>query len=390
MSEAHQKVARFERYVAADANNPTLWIAFGDALHEAGMLERAEQAFLASIEHKGRADIAHGRLASVAITRSDFARAEQMLRELLGDERQDPALVFNLAMACYYQRKFEQALGLFEKLVEHDPHAVGARYYVISCLHNLLREQEAIERCRQYLSAAPHPKLRGYLALVQMDAGHMEDACEQARLTLAEEPDNTDAAAVLSTHCIETQQVEEAERLLKVLAAKEPNNVRGWQGLALTSLSRQQHDQAIEYLKQAIAVDVNNVGNYATLGWVHVTRHAHAEAEEIFRKGIDIDRTEAELHGGLAVSLVFQRRLQEAEGAIARARGLDRRCFGAAFARSVILQLKGKNEQATQIMARVLQSSTRDAGPTLLDGLVSYWKHQNAATARKPHHRRLS
>jgi tetratricopeptide (TPR) repeat protein len=376
MSAETSAVERYETYTQADPSNPALWMKFGDVLHEAGLFDRAEQAFRRSLDLEPASVTAWGRIAAVQMSRGNPAEAEEILRRLLSQGERDTAVVFNLGLALYFQRRFEPAREIFEGLTRAPRHAEDASYYLISCLHHLNRADEAIERGAAFLGQFPSPRIRGYLSLVYLDASRMPEACEYARQTLREQPDNVDAAAVLGTQAIEAQQMDEAERLLHIVTAREPKNVRGWQGLALTALYRGQHDEAISLLQRAMASDPANIGNFITLGWVHIVRRDFRAAEKVYRDGIEVDRNDAELHGGLATALTFQNRPDEARREIALALGLEKQCFGALYARSILLRLDGKEDKATQIVANLLTTRIRPDGANLMEGLIGYWKHQ--------------
>lgn len=370
MSDVLQRVARFERYVELDPRNATLWVGYGDALHSAGLFDRAEQAFQRAVQVEPDSTISKARLASVEISRQNFGAAQRILRELIDAGEPDPALAFNFGLCLYYQRRFAEAAQTFEPLVA----IPDARYYLVSCLHNLARLDDAIDLAQRFLAQGPSWKLRGYMALVQMDSGNMEDALSSARQVLAQQPDNADAAAVLSTHYLEHQDIDHAQQHLNVLLSKEPRNVRAWQGLALVALHRQDHDEAARILQRARECDLENTGTISTLGWVRLAQHRYDQAEQIFRDGLAVDRNDPELHGGLATALVFQRRFDAAKREVGLAFGLDKHCFGAAFAQSIMLKLQGHDQVAAKLFANVLRSSPREGGQTVLEGLVTYWK----------------
>ena len=378
MTELAQKIDRYQRYLEADPRNATLWVAYGDVLHHAGLLDRAETAYRSCLALEPDSAVAASRLASVEISRQNFAGAEQILQQLIDGGEHDSAVLLNLALALYYQRRFAEALSRLEPLTAAEG-SIGAQaaYYLISCLHNLLREDEAIERGQVLLARFPGPRLRGYLSLVLLDAQRATEAYELARQALREDPENTDASAVLATHALEEQRIADADRLLRLVATREPTNVRAWQGMALGALHRGDHEAALGHLKQAIATDPANLASYITLGWVHMTRHDYAAADRAFRDGIAIDRTEAELHGGLACALVFQREFDAAKREISVALKLNPHSFGALFARSILLQLGGKPELATKLVSQILQRSMRPDAPTPLDSLLDYWKQRS-------------
>lgn len=380
MDDFVQQVARYEQYLQLDPKNATLWVAFGDVLHRENALDRAESAFQRALGIQPDNSIAKARIAAVAISRHQFERAESILRELIAAGEQDHAVLFNLALSLYYQRRFDDALEVFEQ-VAGISRSVDARYHLLSCLHNLNRLGEAIDRGEQFLRRSPSAEVEGLLALILMDEGRMEEAVARAQAVARSQPDNADAAAVLSTHALENQEMGEAGEHLQVLTAKEPRNLRGWQGLALIELHGQRHSEALRYLERARECDPNNTGTLTTIGWTHLTAHDYGNAERTFRAGLQVDRNDAELHGGLASALVMLRQFDEARQEVTRARRLDSNCFGAAFAESVLLRLAGNEQRSTQVMADMLNSSPRQGGATLLDGLVKYWSDRSRNTS---------
>lgn len=380
MDDFAQQVARYESYLELDPNNATLWVAFGDVLHREGEFERAESTFQRALNIQPGNSIAKARIAAVAISRQHFERAESMLRELIAAGEQDHAVLFNLGLALYYQRRFDAALAVFEQVVGVS-RSVDARYHLLSCLHNLNRLGEAIDRGEQFLRRSSSADVEGLLALILMDEGRMEAAVAHAQVVARTHPDNADAAAVLSTHALENQEMREAGEHLQVLTAKEPRNLRGWQGLALIELHGQRHSEALRYLERARDCEPQNTGTLITMGWTHLTAHDYAQAERTFRAGLQIDRNDAELHGGLASALVMLRQFDEARQEVTRARRLDSNCFGAAFAESVLLRLSGNEQRSTQVMADLLNSSPRQGGATLLDGLMKYWSDRSRSAS---------
>jgi tetratricopeptide (TPR) repeat protein len=371
-NDVAQKIVRFKQYLAVDANNRDLWLAYGDLLHVSGQLSDAKNAFEKMLELTADDTVAQSRLASLLISSHDFAAAEEMLKKLIEGETADSALQFNLGLALYHQLQFEKAIVLFAELTAVDPVADSARYYLISCLHNLERNDEAIQRATEFLQERPTPKLRGYLALVQWDALALEDALAQANAVLREEPDNVDAAAVIGTYCIEQQRMDEAEQHLQRVTQREPNNIRGWQGLSLIALYRQQYAEAIAHIKKALEHAPDDVGNYNTLGWIYIITQQFIEAEQTFCRGLEIDRNAAEAHGGLAAALAYQNKIDAAKREIELACGLDKRCFGAQVAQSRILQALGQSKLAQETFANMLNAPLRGADTTLMDSLIHY------------------
>ena len=163
---------------------------------------------------------------------------------------------------------------------------------------------------------------------------------------------------------LEKQKLAKSRGMFERLAERAPNNPRAWLGLGLTALMDMRHDDAIRYFRKTLELIPGHAGTLATLGWVYITKQDAFAAEKIFREAVESDRMLAEAHGGLASALVLQFRFDEAMQSIRRARGLDKRSFGAAYATSVMWELKGKHEQATELFTRYLEVRPREDSMT--------------------------
>lgn len=239
--------------------------------------------------------------------------------------------------------------------------------YLARCRHWAGDMEQATEYCQRWVNAARDAESRGYLALLHMDRGDIAEARRLAQEVLVESPDNSNAAVVAGTAAIEGQEIAEASEQFQRVLVREPDNARAWLGLGLACLYQQHHPEAITALERASGLVPDSVGIRVTLGWAIVAAREVRRAEEVFRDAIATDRNFGEAHGGLAVALALQMRVDEAREEIRRARGLDPHGFGAVFAHSIILKLQGQHEQATDILANLLQQAPRPDGKTLME-----------------------
>lgn len=374
MLGVEEKANRYRKYLQSDPDNDLLWISYGDALHEAGDFPGADEAFSKALELKPDNAVAKSRLASLAISCQRFVDAENMLAALLRSGCKDDAIILNLGMALFYQRRFDEAKDIFQTLSDSEIVGEEASYFFVACLHNLGLLEEAIAHAELAMQKHPSSKMGGYLALIYMDSANMEKAMQQAGEILKSDPDNVDAASVIGTYCIEQQSMEQAEEYFRHITVKEKNNIRGWQGLSLIALYEQNYDSAIEYIAEAIRYDPDNLGNHNLCGWIRVVRKEFSEAESEFKKSIAINRNNADAHGGLAVALAMQSKVDASKREVEVALRLDRNCFGALYARGIILELHGKHQSAAKVVGSIFQSSPRQDGKTVMDSLVEYFK----------------
>jgi tetratricopeptide (TPR) repeat protein len=388
MADIDNAITRYESYVRADAQNPLLWLNLGELYHRVSRHDEAIACFERCLNDHPQFGRARGHLARVFISQHRFAEAQKVLEGMLAAGDQDPNLLYNLGLSVYYQRRWPEAEAYFLRALQAGVTTPDSYAYLARCRHYAGDLQQAIELCQQWIEAARDAQSLGYMALLQMDQGNMEDAQRIAQEVLAESPDNTHAGIVAGTASIEAQEIESACRHFEQVLAVEPDNARAWLGVGLARLYQQRHEEAIVALDQALQLIPDSVGIAVTLGWAHLTAKDVTTAERTFRRAVEIDRNFAEAHGGLASALALQARIDEAQQAIRRALRLDARGFGAAFARTVVLKLQGRHQAATDLLAGLLQQSPRPDGKTLLEQLDLFTRKHPPAGSGLPAARR--
>lgn len=374
MNNVNEKISQYLGYLKLDPGNGILCVNIGDLYHSQGDLSAARKYFLTALESEPENSVYLARLGNLCLSEHKFLEAVKLFENALGLEQGDTNLLYNLGLARFYAKQFENAETIFESLLAENQ---GGRFpdlgfYLVSSLHNQGKIQGAITRAEALLEEEPNSKLRGYLSLIQMDNFDMDAAVRTANEVFVRDPENVDAATVLGNHAIEEQEIGEAEKLFSVVAEREPNNPRGWQGKGLVALLNRDLDLAEGYFRKTIEIDSSQVGNYNTLGWTYIIKHQFERAEHIFRKGIEVNRNNSEVHGGLAVALVFQNKLEEGRREADTALKLNKFSFGAVYAKSIMLQLKGKQKVAAKVLGGMLDQPLGNGKASLMDHLRKY------------------
>src|SRR5262249_12411419 len=160
----------------------------------AGRLEEALASFERSQIESADAPAAKSRIASIRISQHRFAEAESILRGLLETEPGSAALLYNLGLAQFYQDKWREAQGSFERALALGLKTRDNLAYLTRSLHHLGKMREAIGSCEQWLAQAPGDDARAYLALLEMDEGNMARAHELAQDVLVRDPENLHAS----------------------------------------------------------------------------------------------------------------------------------------------------------------------------------------------------
>jgi tetratricopeptide (TPR) repeat protein len=378
-------IGRYESYVRADPGNPLLWLNLGDLYHKASRLDEAIACFERCLHDHPEYSNARSHLASVRLTQHRFQDAERLLRGLLREsEPDDPSLWFNLGLSLYYQQRWPEAEECFTKAQARGLATPDCYAYLARCRHYAGDMARALELCQQWVDTARDAESRGYLALLQMDHGDMAEAATLAEDVLRGSPDNTNAGLVVGTASMEAQEIARASEQFERILTREPDNARAWLGVGLARLYQQQHTESVAALQKAVELLPDSVGIRVTLGWATVTTRDMVRAEQIFRDALDIDHNFAEAHGGLAVALAFQTRVDAAKEAIKRARGLDPHGFGAVFAQTILLKVQGKDKMATDILAGLLQQAPRPDSKTLIEQIEIFTRKNPPAPGKLP------
>jgi len=368
-----RKIDRYESYVRADPGNPLLWMNLGDLYHQVSRFDEAVACFERCLHDHPEFASARGSLAAVMISQHRFADAERALRGLLVEASDNPALLFNLGISLYYQKRWPEAERAFSDAQARGLTTPESYAYRARCRHYAGDMEQAIRFCRQWVDAAgdgpgdDNSESRGYLALLYMDQGDLARARQLAGEVLLASPENAHAGLVMGTASIEAQEIVRAAEQFERILAREPDNSRAWLGIGLARLYQQRHEDAIAALEKAVQLIPDSVGIRVTLGWATLAARDVVRAERVFRAALEVDHNFGEAHGGLAAALALQMRIDEARAAIRLARRLDAHGFGSLFAQTVVLKLQGKDKAATDILAGLLQQAPSPDGKTLIE-----------------------
>ena len=377
-------IERHESYLRADPDNTTLRVALADLYHRAGRFDDALACLQPCLERAPAHAVARARVASVLISQQRFSEAEALLAPLTR-ETGDGALLHNLGIAQYQQRRFADARTSFERAgtalaaTDAAAQAANARWLTLAC-HHLGDTAAALESGRRWAERGGD-EAAGYLALVEMDHGDMAAAHQRAASVLARDPGNSNAAIVEAMWATETQEFDTAQSLFEGVAGHEQDNPRAWVGIGLGHLLQERHAAAIEAFETAARLLPGHAQTLTTLGWGRYVARDLAGAERAFRQAIAANRGFAEAHGGLALTLVVLQRYAEARRATRIALRLNPQGFGAVYAHGALMAIDGKRAQGEAEIAQALQRPIMADGRSLMNHLQMHLRRQVARGA---------
>jgi len=293
-----------------------------------------------------------------------FEDAAAAFGALAASGGQDPAVRFNLAWCRTKLGDLDGALALLDARVTALPQAAMLQVQV---LHAAGRLDEAVERARAHLEA--HPDHAGLNAAISVLAVDVEDA-ELAATTAAKAGDHPDALATLGTLALGDDRASSALDYFDRALEANRHSPRAWIGRGLARLMTGAQDMAPSDIDRGAELFATHVGSWIAAGWAHYVAGDRPAARARFETAMALDPTFAETHGGLAVIDIADGRLAEAAERTKVALRLDRECFGAALARSLLTSAGGDPVRGAAILERAMNTPIDSGGRTIAQSLA--------------------
>ena len=296
----------------------------------------------------------------------DPSTAAAVFEALFLEAPEDPAVGFNLAWSRGLTGDYAGALKSL-------PHAVaagvpGAAALQVRALHHLGQVDEALARGQALAEQRPTDQdLAAAVSQVAIDAEQLD----LARHFGERAGSRPDGLASLGAICLTDNKVEEALAYYGQALKGDPNNARALLGQGLGLLTRGQEPLAAERLTQAAEIFGDHPGAWISAGWARYILGDHTASRAAFEHALAADDTFAESHGGLAVLDVVEGQYDSARRRTEVALRLDRACFSATLARTMLLEHDGEPEKAARIRQIALNTPIAPDGQTIASALVA-------------------
>jgi tetratricopeptide (TPR) repeat protein len=352
--------ARFRRlrgYLEADPANPALLRDVAQAALAVGELDQA-----AHLAQRLNAAAPHGvegpyLLGLTAMHRGDFAAAADLFEPLMARDPQ-PNLRFNLAWTRAMLGEKAAAVTLLDDAtVETIPAAAMLR---VQIAHEAGEFERALADGKTALERFPDdPGLLGAMATLALD---VEDEA-LARACVARGGSHPEALAAAGVIELQDGDPDAATARFDRSLAIRDHNPRAWIGRGLASLARHDAVAASRDIDEGARQFGDHIGSWITAGWAHYLAGDIAAAGQRFERALAIDPGFAESHGSLAVIDLAKGDRQAAQRRIRLALGLDRECFSAALAQSLLVA--DDPARAGAIVAGAMDTPLNNKGLTL-------------------------
>ena len=277
----------------------------------------------------------------VALSEQRYADAAAVFEALKNTGASDPGLDFNLAWAYAMMSEWQKALDVLDdRALSASPHGPSLKIHL---MHHLGLFDEALAKGEELAERFPDDAaLMGALATLAMDAEKPDLMRAYAERGAKSAEGNTALAfAALGDH--DPRALALFDRAL----ATDPNSPRAWIGKGLGMLASGDAVSGAEAIDRGAAIFGDHVGSWIASGWAHFAAGDRARARQSFERAMEADPNFSECHGGIAVMDFMDGNIEGAQRACDVALRLDKKSFGGALAKVLLLDKSG-NKQAAQ------------------------------------------
>ena len=359
------ELSQLLKFLESDPNNLQLLGDAAAAALDAGqspiatrMLERYEA--IAALP----ADIAN--LAGlVALSSHQLEEATRRFEAALAHDPANPEVRFNLAWARAGLLDWVGVSALIDSsVVEAAPRSAALK---IHAMHHLGEVEDALAWGAEFVERFPDDQsLMGALAVVAIDAEEMD----LARAYGERAGEIHEGLSTLGMLKLNEHEVAEAgiffDRALKVY----PTSARAHLGKGLGLLVGGDPKTAARHIDQGAEIFGDHLGSWVAAGWAYFVGGDYVNARARFETALALDNTFAETHGGLAVLDVMEGHIESARRRTEIGLRLDKMCFSAILARTLLLTHDGDPATAERLRNIALNSPIGPGGQTIAQAMV--------------------
>jgi tetratricopeptide (TPR) repeat protein len=360
--------SRLDRLLPLLDSDPTNLALLADAA-ESALAERRPETAAELLERYSAIAPLPPREANVAglaaLQTKRYDRAAALFGELVDAGVDDPSVRFNLAWACAMDKRFDRALELLDDdLARALPQAAMLQ---VQLLHDRGEFDAAAARAREYVEI--HPSYPPLMAAVSVLALDIEDEALAAACA-AKGGEHPDALTTLGTLALGDERATEALELFDRALDRNPHVPRAWVGRGLARLLTGQSPDAAADIDRGAEMFGDHLGSWIAAGWAHFVNKDMASARARFETALQLDDTFAESHGSLAVIDLLEGNVEGARERSEIALRLDRQCYSAALARSLLAASAGDQATAQRIYEAAVNTPIDGSGRTIGQALA--------------------
>jgi tetratricopeptide (TPR) repeat protein len=284
-SQYPEAVTAYEKALKLNPRIPGLQLNLGLAFFKQGKLEEA----IPSLQQAVAAD-PHNEQASILLGMSDYGtqRYEQAIPHLRVAVDRSPGnleLRNVLAQSCLYAKQYNCVLDEYKQILQANPDSAPAHMLAGEALDGMNQTTQAIAEFQAAEKVAPtEPNVHFGLGYLLWKQHRYQDAAEEFRKEIVNEPMHAQALAYLGDSELKMQHAADAEAILRRAVHQAGAIPMAWLDLGIVLADQGKNDEAISDFKQAIRLDPNGVDAHWRLARLDQTTGKTTEARAEFAK----------------------------------------------------------------------------------------------------------
>lgn len=368
-TEQPSRLARLLGFLKHDPENLILLRDAADEAMQGGDWQQARGLVSQALALAPQDASSRYRMAVILSQQGEALSALEFTAGLIDGGESHDAVLYQHARALVLVGRHVEAAPLLDRLQDRSADFPEFDYFHIRALHAVGKLDEAIAKAG---SLKGDPIACGMLSLLYIDADQMDIGQALAREVLETDPHNVDALLAAGTGLLAMEKPDAALPAFDEVIKLHPESGRAWMGIGLARLSAGDMNGALAALTKTVTLLPSHLGSWNALAWVQMMQHDHAGASQTLESALDINRSFGETHGTMAVLKAAQQDWAQAEHHAEVAVRLQPESFAGRFAQTLVLEHRGRPEQAALLLENMMRNYSAPAGGNLIDLVHRY------------------
>ncbi|HYF22197.1 MAG TPA: tetratricopeptide repeat protein [Caulobacteraceae bacterium] len=360
------RAARLIGYLEQDPGNLGLLASAAQAAYEEGDLAAAATLLARHVALEPLTPALRNLDGLVRLRSGRVDEAAEIFSALSAESGGAPELRFNLAWCEALRGDFAAVDRLIDETVAAAaPRAAALK---VEALHHLGRLEDGLAFGLGFAEQFVDDRdLAAAIALVALDL----EETDLARQYAARADGAGEALSTLGVLALGDGDADQALAIFDRALGSRPGSPRALLGKGLALMQAGRTAEGTLLVEKGAETFGDHLGSWIAAGWGRFAQGDRAGARAVFEKALALDDGFAESHGALAVLDVLDGDLASGERRTAVALRLDRQCFSAALARSLLLAAAGDESGAERVRTIALNTPIGPDGKTIADALVA-------------------
>lgn len=228
--------------------------------------------------------------AQMLIGLKNFKAAEQIYRNILEEDRSQPAALRMLGKIAYEAGANEDAIDFIKMAIIEEPQYIDA-YRDLGEIHYLLGQFEpAMETLVNALKLVPEDQQAGYyLAASLYELGLFEEAFEYGDNVILRNPNHTDGLHLIGNILFELGRHDDAIKILERAIIIAPSREEFYFVMGRSQMMLGRYEQALESMESALSIHPGDLDALSKLGELLHLLGKYEDANSLFRQATTIE-----------------------------------------------------------------------------------------------------